>query len=251
MHKFIFNGQVTDIQRDYFELWGLIIYQDLLNEEERNIIIQESKQLTEATLNGDIPQDEIDDLTPPGIDDNGNILLHRLPYFTKYCPQTKNIIDSKNLLALGRSLLNRQEAWFLEDTMHGSIFQTKTFNDGSKYKKIDWHIDFNDDHVLSPVVSLGIYMDDSVVENGCLQVIPGSHNRPMTKFVPPPVTVEVKAGDMICHIGSIFHSSTTPIVNNGIRRTLYLYCCGGDYPGKGLPFSSEAKKQNVKKIFQA
>ncbi|MED1227740.1 phytanoyl-CoA dioxygenase family protein [Bacillus nakamurai] len=232
-------------------MWGLIIYQNLLNEEERNMILQEAKKLTEATLNRDIPPNEIDDLTPPGMDDNGKTLLHRLPYFTKYSPQTKTIIESKNLLSLGRSLLNKQDAWFLEDTMHGSIFQTKTFNEGSKYKKIDWHIDFNDDHELSPVVSLGIYMDDSVIENGCLQVIPGSHNRPTTKYVPPSAPVEVKAGDMICHIGSIFHSSTTPIVSNGIRRTLYLYCCGGNYPGKGLPFSAEVKKYRIKKIFQS
>lgn len=250
MQKFKFNGVVTDVQRDFFDLWGFIVYKNILNEQEREIIIKESRQLTANTLTGRIPQDEVDDLTPPGIDDKGNTLLHRLPYFTKYSQQTKEIIDSKNLLTIGRSLLSKPDAWFLEDTMHGSIFQSKTFNVGSKYKKIDWHIDFNNDHVLSPVVSLGIYMDDSINENGCLQVIPGSHNRPITKFVPPPLPIEVKAGDMICHIGSIFHSSTTPIVNKGIRRTLYLYCCGGEYPGKGLPFSAEAKKQNIKKIFQ-
>lgn len=174
-----------------------------------------------------------------------------MPYFDKYGPITKKIIDSKNLLELGKSLLNDPEAWFLEDTMHGSILQTKTFNSGSKYKKIDWHIDFPDNHILSPVVSLGIYLDDSIIENGCLQVIPGSHNNPTTKFVPPSLPVEVNAGDMICHIGKISHSSTTPIVEKGIRRTLYLYCCGGEYPGKGLPFSSKSKKLDIRKIFQS
>jgi len=75
MHKFIFNGHATNEQRDFFELWGFIIFRNVLNKKERDVILQEARKLTEDTLDGKIPQDEIDDLTQPGMDDNGNTIL--------------------------------------------------------------------------------------------------------------------------------------------------------------------------------
>ena len=250
MYKFNYNGNVTETQKDFFETWGFIIYENIITEEEKNIIIEETKILNKKTLHNEIPKEDIDDLTTPGKDDEGNVILHRLPYINKYCKKTQEIIEDKKLLNLGRDLLQNREAFFLEDTMHGALLQTKTFNSESKYKEIDWHIDFPENHILSPVVTLGIYLDESKMENGCLQLIPGSHNIPINKFVPESLPIEVKATDLVCHVGGVFHASTSPTVEKGIRRTLYLYCCGGKYPGKYLPFGSQDKKEDTTKIFK-
>ncbi|PGW29656.1 phytanoyl-CoA dioxygenase family protein [Bacillus cereus] len=249
LKKFQYNGSVTSIQKDYFNTWGFIIYQNFINEEEIEVINNEAQILMRKTLNKEIPKDDIDDLTPLSYDEKGNPFLHRLPYFTKYCSDTNEILTSKKIEMIGKGLLNNKNAWMLSDTMHGSMLQAKKFNKESQYKKIDWHIDFNENHILSPLVSLGIYLDDSIVQNGCLLVVPGSHNTPVSKFVPPALPIEVKAGDMVCHNGQIYHASTTPSVTEGIRRTLYLYCCGGAYPGKGLPFSNDLTKEKTREIF--
>ncbi|GCE10571.1 phytanoyl-CoA dioxygenase family protein [Tengunoibacter tsumagoiensis] len=156
----------------------------------------------------------------------------------------------KQFLRLGKGLIGEQ-AWMLEDTMHGAIFQQKLATKNSAYSHIRWHIDFPATHILAPVVSIGIYLDASTVANGCLLLVPASHHFPPGRFQAPAEPIEVEPGDVVCHADRIYHASTRPTESGSIRRTLYLYMCAGEYPGENLPFSSEKTKKSVRNLFTA
>lgn len=246
--SFRYSGVVTPAQYDFYHTYGFVIYRAMLSPREIEIIERESQDLQAATVRGDIPSDDIDDITPWGHDDDGSPLVHRLPYFTRYCVRTRELIDSKGLDAVGRSLLG-ESAWRLDDTMHGSVLQTKISSLGSRYDQIQWHIDFPADHRLAPVVTTGIYLDKSTVENGCLILVPGSHLMTPRRADPTWVPVEVEPGDLVCHSDTLYHASTRPTLVGQKRRTLYLYYCAGEYPGPGLPFRESETKDHARRLF--
>ncbi len=248
--RFTFNGGVSLGQKQFYDTYGFIIFKGVLSTQEQATILEDAYELEQRTLAGTIPVSDIDDITPVGTMPDGKPLVHRLPYFTRYSPRSRTLIEEKQLLALGRGLIGEQ-AWLLEDTMHGAIFQQKLAAPQSQYSHIHWHIDFPADHVLGPVVSIGMYLDASTVANGCLLLVPASHRFPPGRFQAPAIPIEVEAGDVVCHADRIYHASTRPTERGAIRRTLYLYICAGTYPGANLPFSSEQTKRSVRTLFTA
>lgn len=245
---FTWTGRISPLQRAYYEEWGFLIFKRVFTEAHVKTIKDDAEALTEETLRGGISRDHRDDLTPPTLTRDGRTLLHRLPYFTRYRSRTNDLIESAGLRAIGAGLIGRH-AWMLEDTMHGSIYQLKI--GGSSYSSIKWHLDFPTDHVLAPVVSAGIYLDASTVGNGCLAVVPGSHRFPPAKLPPRPVFLEAEPGDVVCHSDRIFHGSGPAEQEDLERATLYLYFCGGQYPGKDLPFAAPDKKASIRQLFEA
>jgi ectoine hydroxylase-related dioxygenase (phytanoyl-CoA dioxygenase family) len=139
----------------------------------------------------------------------------------------------------------------LEDTMHGVIWQMKRGGKRSAYSRIRWHIDFRDDHPLAPVMSAGIYLDRSTVDNGCLAVVPGSHRFPPGPAIPPiPYYIEAEPGDVVCHAHDVYHGSGPALADSDRRATLYIYFCGGEHPGEvDLPFASEEAKSESRRLF--
>lgn len=245
--SFSFKGEITEDQRRFFEEYGFIAFRKVFGPDEVEIIREEARELTRRTLRGEIASDKRDDLLPPGTDESGNPYLHRLPYFTHFCERSSFAIQRGNLDSIGFGLLGG-EAWRLHDTMGGAIWQLKSGGRGS-YSSIDWHLDFPEDHPLVPVVSVGIYLDDSAYENGALVVVPSSHRYPPSRLPPTPLALEARAGDVLCHAHNIFHSSG-PSPAGTQRATLYLYYCGGPYPGARLPFAGEESKKGIRALFQ-
>ncbi len=247
---FPFQGEVSPGQLQFYDTYGFIIFKGMLSAQEQAIILEDAQILEQRTLAGNIPASDIDDITPRGMLPDGKPFVHRLPYFTRYSPRSRELIEKKQFLRLGKGLLGEQ-VWMLEDTMHGAIFQQKLVAAKSAYSHIHWHIDFPATHILAPVVSIGIYLDASTIANGCLLLIPASHRFPPGRFQAPAEPVEVEPGDVVCHADRIYHASTRPTEVGAIRRTLYLYMCAGTYPGANLPFSSEETKKSVRTLFTA
>jgi len=61
---------------------------------------------------------------------------------------------------------------------HVDVFGTKFFPMWPGSVSVSWHQDCHYFGTASPrIISCGIYLEDADVENGCLQVVPGSHTR--------------------------------------------------------------------------
>lgn len=245
---FHFEGEVTVGQKDFYEEYGFLVYRGVFSEAEISTIQEDARDLERRTLAGEIPPEYHDELLPPGRDEKGRFYLHRLLYFTRYSERTRRLVEGRGLDVIGPGLLGK-DAWRLDDTMGGAIWQMKKGGKGS-YSSIDWHLDFPENHPLVPVVSAGIYLDPSQIGNGCLMVVPGSHKYPPSRVPPTPLAIEAAPGDVICHAYNVFHESG-PISDGQKRATLYLYFCAGEYPGAWLPFASKEGKKKIQTIFHS
>ena len=248
--KFALGERVTAAERLFYQDHGFIVYGGAFAPADVEVIREDAQSLHDRTLAGEIPASDRDDLTPRSVDEHGNEYLHRLPYFTRYCPRTSALLSSERFQGLGTGQLG-ERAWMLEDTMHGVIWQLKRGGKRSSYSRIRWHVDFRDDHPLAPVMSAGIYLDRSTVDNGCLAIVPGSHRFPPGPTIPPvPYYVEAEPGDVVCHAHNIYHGSGPARSEADRRATLYTYFCGGEHPGEeGLPFASDEAKSEIRQLF--
>lgn len=244
--RYSLGDRVTEDPRAYFERYGFVVFASVFSADAVAILREEAQRLQARTLAGEIPARDVDDLTLPSRDGQGNTILHRLPYLTRYSPRARTLITSPRIRSLGSGLIG-EGAWLLEDTLYGVIWQMKSGSKLSAYSAIRWHVDYPSDHVLAPVVSAGIYLDEATRENGCLVVLPESHRLPSSSLPKTPLAIEAHPGDIVCHAHNLLHKSG-PIRGEEKRATIYLYYCGGTYPGADLGFVEDEKRE-VKKLF--
>lgn len=233
---FRFSGSVTAEQRAFYERHGFVVYRNVFDADDVQLIKADAERLEADTLAGNIPAEHRDQVLVPSHDERGRASLHRLPYFTLYCPRTRELVERRGLDALGPGLLGRP-TWRFEDSIDGAVWQMKR-RKRSSYNALDWHLDFPHDHPVSPLVNVGIYLDAATTQNGCLVVVPGSHRFPARRREPLGLPVVVDAGDVICHANNIFHHSG-PVLDDTSRATLYLYYAAGLQPAAGTTYTHQ------------
>ena len=117
---------------------------------------------------------------------------------------------------------------------------------------IEWHQDWafnpctNDD-----MLTVGIALDDSTVENGCLLVVPGSHKGPILDHwgddgrfagavtdpsfkAHPVVPIELRAGGISVHHIRALHASAPNRSTRERRLLLYTYSAADSWPLSGV-----------------
>lgn len=236
--SFRFSGSVTDEQAAFYQRHGFVVYRSVFDADDVQLIKADAKRLEADTLAGKIPAEHRDVVLAPSSDEQGQASLHRLPYFTLYCPRTRELVEQRGLDALGPGLLGRP-TWRFEDTIDGAVWQMKR-RKRSSYNALDWHLDFPHDHPVAPLVNVGIYLDPATTQNGCLVIVPGSHRFPPARRLEPlGLPVVVDAGDVICHANNIFHHSG-PVLDDSSRATLYLYYAAGQKPAAGTWYTHES-----------
>lgn len=116
---------------------------------------------------------------------------------------------------------------------------------------VEWHQDWAFyPHTNDDLLAVGVCMDDMMLENGCLLVIPGSHKGPIythhqdghfagavTEEVPnadKAVPIEVRAGGISIHHVRTLHASATNRSAYPRRLLLFQYCSIDSWPLMGL-----------------
>ncbi len=116
---------------------------------------------------------------------------------------------------------------------------------------VEWHQDWAFyPHTNDDLLAVGIAMDDMLIENGCLMVIPGSHRGPVYdhhqkgKFVgavtdprfnpKEAVPVELRAGGISIHHVRATHGSAPNTSSRPRRLLLNMYCAVDAWPLSGV-----------------
>ncbi|MGH3434614.1 MAG: phytanoyl-CoA dioxygenase family protein [Thermocrispum sp.] len=235
---FRFGGTVTAEQRAFYERHGFVVYRQVFDADDVEVIRRDAGQLEQDTLAGKIPPAHRDKVLKPSYDEQGRASLQRLTYFTLHRPDTRDLVQRRGLDALGPGLLGKP-TWRFEDSIDGAVWQLKRGGKGTSYSALDWHLDFPHDHPVAPLVNVGIYLNPATTRNGCLVVVPGSHRFPARRIEPVGMPIVVEAGDVICHTYNIFHASG-PVLDDTSRATLYLYYAAGKKPAAGTEFNRRA-----------
>ena len=116
---------------------------------------------------------------------------------------------------------------------------------------VEWHQDWVFyPHTNDDLLAVGVCMDDMMLENGCMIVIPGSHKGPVyshhqdgpfvgavTEDMPEAdkaVPIEVRAGGISLHHVRILHASAPNTSAYPRRLLLYQYCANDAWPLTGV-----------------
>lgn len=118
---------------------------------------------------------------------------------------------------------------------------------------VEWHQDWAFyPHTNDDLLAVGITLDDMMLENGSLLVIPGSHKGPLydhhqdgifvgavtdPEFNPDEhevVPLEVKAGGITIHHARILHASAPNVSSRPRRLLLFQYCALDAWPLMGF-----------------
>lgn len=115
---------------------------------------------------------------------------------------------------------------------------------------VEWHQDWAFyPHTNDDVLAVGIAVDDMMLENGCLMVVPGSHRGPVHDHhqdgyfvgaVPPgalaetPVPIELGAGDISIHHARLLHGSAPNRSDRPRRFLLFEYAAADAWPLVGF-----------------
>lgn len=167
-----------------------------------------------------------DDLLPKALAAGWN--SYEITNWHKYCAGVWDLVTHSRILDYVQDLLG--ETLILRH----SHFFAKLPGDG---KRVSWHQDASYWPLsVSKVASAWLALDDADVANGAMRVIPGSHLNAQVAFAKsseeeqnvlnqtvhnpeqygdPPVTIELKAGQMSLHSDWVLHGSEP---NNSNRR---------------------------------
>ena len=115
---------------------------------------------------------------------------------------------------------------------------------------MEWHQDWAFyPHTNDDLLAVGVCMDDMMLLNGCLLVIPGSHKGPILSHhegghfvgavsedipdVDKAVPLEVKAGGITIHHARTLHASALNKSAHPRRLLLFQYCAVDAWPLSG------------------
>ncbi len=135
--------------------------------------------------------------------------------------------------------------------LHGSKINLKSPHYGSP---VEWHQDWAFyPHTNDDLLAVGVMLDDAFIENGPLQVVPGSHKGPVWDHHDPkgyfcgamdPLRREVdfesavplmgRAGSMSFHHVRLVHGSAQNVSDKPRRLLLYEYAAGDAAPLMGI-----------------
>lgn len=137
---------------------------------------------------------------------------------------------------------------------NGNKLNMKSAGHGSA---VEWHQDWAFyPHTNDDLLAVGIAIDDMMLENGPLMVIPGSHKEriyshhqdgyfvgAVTEDVPhadTAVPIELKAGGISIHHTRALHASTPNVSDRPRRLLLFQYCAADAWPLLGLDWEKFA-----------
>lgn len=116
---------------------------------------------------------------------------------------------------------------------------------------VEWHQDWAFyPHTNDDVLAVGVAIDDMLLENGCLMVVPGSHRGPVLDhhqegvfagavppgdFVDRAVPIELHAGDISVHHARLLHGSAPNRSQRPRRFLLFEYVAADAWPLVDFP----------------
>ncbi len=164
--------------------------------------------------------------------------LRRLKNPTKQHTAYRRALTHPNVLAIVSQLIGP------DLTCNGDKLNLKLADVGSP---VEWHQDWAFyPHTNDDLLAVGIAIDDSTLENGCLMVLPGTHLGPLLDHhqdghfagaVTEPgfrpdgaVPIMLKAGGISIHHVRTLHGSAPNRSSRARRLLLFQYCAADAWP---------------------
>lgn len=231
--KFQLGDTLTKEQMDFFNRYGFIHFAKVFSEQEiQNALAGYNKMVERIIREG---KEVINGIPITfGFDENQKKMIHRMPFTSQHCEEVRMIAANPRLKPL-LQLLPFPNARMVENEKDGVVFNHYINSKKSNYKQMGWHTDSARDifygKKISPMLNVGIYLDDSSEKNGGLRIIPGTHKQKILSMLfrkayfvnndadKNEVLVSAQRGDVVIHHGHMWHRvAPSPHTNEIVRR---------------------------------
>jgi phytanoyl-CoA hydroxylase len=226
---------LTSAQIQSYQTSGYIGVEDVFSESE----VKELRRVTDEFVEKSravTANDDVFDLEPSHTPETPR--LRRLKNPIKQHPAYRQALLHPKLLSIVSQLIGPNL------TTNGNKLNLKLADVGSP---VEWHQDWAFyPHTNDDLLAVGVAMDDSTLENGCLMVMPGTHLGPILDhhqdgvfigavtepgFRPEPaVPILLQAGGVSIHHVRTLHGSAPNRSSRARRLLLFQYCAADAWP---------------------
>lgn len=223
---------LTQKQIQFYREQGYLAVENVFNASEIGELRRVTDEFVEKSRSV-TKNNEIYDLEPGHTAENPRV--RRLSGPSKLHPVYRSVLEHKGLLDIVAQLIG-PSIYSNGDKLNMKI--------GGVGSPVEWHQDWVFyPHTNDDLLAVGVTLDDCLLENGCLMVIPATHTGRILdhhqdgKFVGAitepgfrpdgAVPLELKAGGVTIHHVRALHGSA-PNLSTRPRRLLLLQYCAGD-----------------------
>ena len=242
--KFTFINNVSAEQIDFYNEFGFIHYKNFFTHEQINEALKSIESLQYEWISKGL--EKVNGIPIKyGKDENGNKVIQRFAFASLHSEYLHNLLKDSRINAL-RYFIG-EEARIAENEKDGLVINHYVNTGESNYTKLGWHTDGLRDlftqFTLSPMLNIGIYLDDSPIEKGGLRMLAGTHKQSLYKMLfrkryfvdnkadKDEISLEAESGDLTVHSGRIWHRVALSTVEGAAskRRVMYFPIIKGKY----------------------
>lgn len=260
--EFYLTDKLLPEHIQFFNEFGFIRFKNFVSRETVAAFIEEAEAVEKRWLAEGV--DKINGVPlKMGENERGEKMISRFAFLSQHSNVLHEFLQDSRLTDLTK-LLSPYEGRIAEDEKDGLVLNHYLQTPNSGFTKMGWHTDSPRDlfygQKIMPMLNVGLHLDDCPFENGGLRVLPGTHTQGMFKLLfgkkyfvdnrpdPKEVGLNIEAGDLTVHHGSIWHRvQMSP--NSGAasrRRVMYIPVVTGKYK----PKDSDSKTPVYHKILR-
>lgn len=247
--KFTLAEKLTEEQIEFFNKWGFIHFSNFLQQQAIDDIVNVSKEVEKNWITHGIKKVNGVPIKY-GQDLNGEIIVQRFAFISLYHPLLSGLLLDNRFNTILDLLGPDADGRIGENEKDGMVFNHYINSANSKFTKMGWHTDGLRDlflgQKLSPMLNVGIHLNNLKPENGGLRLIPGTHKQSLYKMLfrkkyfvdnnpdPNEIAVLPAAGDLTVHDGRLWHrvAQSTVTGEASRRRVIYIPFIAGKYAPK-------------------
>ncbi|XP_068692072.1 probable alpha-ketoglutarate-dependent hypophosphite dioxygenase [Montipora foliosa] len=240
-----FLFKLDEREKGQYEENGFLVVKDILTEDEKKELTQATDELIEMSTRK-TKSDKYFIFSEGHSSSKSLLKRSRIICPSLIHPVWHKALRHPKLLDIISQLVDSPSIRYI---MQEKIHMKLPGEDGSG--GIKWHQDWAFlPHTNDSIVTVGLAVDDSTVENGCLQVVPGTHKQPLfshfqdgvfvsaindTNFNPRnAVDIEVPAGGASFHHVRTAHASRPNNSSRSRRVCFTQYCAADSWPLIGV-----------------
>ncbi|RAW02271.1 phytanoyl-CoA dioxygenase family protein [Pseudochryseolinea flava] len=269
--KFTFTGSLDETQIAFFQENGFIHFEGFVNRDTVDNIIRSTETVQRQWIQNGV--DKINGIPIKyGVDENGNTIVQRFAFTNQHSHEVNEFANSASINSL--KVLMPEGARVGLNENDGVVFNHYVNTEGSNFSHMGWHTDSARDifygKKVSPMLNIGLYLDDSGADQGGLRILPKTHKQNLFSLLfkkkyymnrdadENEVLVEAKAGDLVIHDGRIWHRvAPSPFFGaKSRRRVMYVPMVVGKFKPKSeksstplylhlLPLVGKAKSKKL------
>jgi ectoine hydroxylase-related dioxygenase (phytanoyl-CoA dioxygenase family) len=245
--KFKLEEAITSEQRNFFNEYGFIHFENFINQEAVDTLIKASLEVQKKWIDTNVKKVNGVPIKY-GCDVNGETIVQRFAFINKHHAILNEFLQDPRFDVLLD--LVGQGARLGKDEKDGMVLNHYVNGLGSRFTQMGWHVDGLRDIFqgtkLNPMLNVGIHLSNLKPENGGLRLIPGTHNQGLYDLLfrkahflnnepdEDEVAIIPKAGDLTIHDGRLWHRvAKSSVAGEGSRRrVIYIPIISGEYNPK-------------------